>query len=67
MNLLKYLLGFLQGSNDTDTDLQGLDDEAIKGKLRELVESGKKIQAIKTARKAYGFGLKEAKDFVEQL
>ncbi|MBW8015430.1 MAG: hypothetical protein FVQ82_04525 [Planctomycetes bacterium] len=71
MGFIKSLLGILQGNNtrseDNNTDLQSLDDDAIKAELKELVESGKKIAAISAARKAYNCGLREAKDIVEQL
>lgn len=33
----------------------------------DLLDRGKKIQAIKKAREYYGFDLKEAKDYVERL
>ncbi|RAV08902.1 ribosomal protein L7/L12 [Paenibacillus contaminans] len=36
-------------------------------RLRMLLTSGKKIQAIKEFREASGLGLKEAKDYVENL
>ena len=36
-------------------------------KILELVQVGEKIQAIKLAREVYGFDLKEAKEFVEEL
>ena len=42
-------------------------DEADDDKLRELLRSGQKIQAIKLYRERTGVGLKEAKDAVERL
>jgi large subunit ribosomal protein L7/L12 len=35
--------------------------------LLELLQQGKKIEAIKRARQRYDFGLKEAKDHVDYL
>jgi ribosomal protein L7/L12 len=32
-----------------------------------ILANGKKIEAIKVAREKYGLGLKEAKDYVEQM
>lgn len=42
-------------------------DDQLMMKLKRLVQSGEKIQAIKVYRDATGVGLKEAKDFVDQL
>jgi ribosomal protein L7/L12 len=35
--------------------------------LEQRVARGNKIEAIKLAREKYGFGLKEAKDYVERM
>lgn len=45
----------------------GLSDDQLLTKLKSLVQAGQKIQAIKIYREATGVGLKEAKDFVDQL
>ncbi|MCH5583603.1 ribosomal protein L7/L12 [Shimazuella sp. AN120528] len=39
----------------------------IDAQLLELVQEGKKIEAIKRAREKYDLGLKEAKDYVENI
>lgn len=36
-------------------------------RAQQALAAGKKIEAIKLLREEYGFGLKEAKDFVERL
>ena len=41
--------------------------EEIVNTLRELIQQGKKIQAVKEAREQLNIGLKEAKDLVEAL
>lgn len=42
-------------------------DSALDKELRSLIEEGKKIKAIKKLRMVTGFGLKEAKDYVDNL
>jgi ribosomal protein L7/L12 len=42
-------------------------DPAAENQLREMIASGQKIEAIKRVREQTGLGLKEAKDYVEQL
>jgi ribosomal protein L7/L12 len=42
-------------------------DPAAESQLREMVARGQKIEAIKRVRELTGLGLKEAKDYVEQL
>jgi ribosomal protein L7/L12 len=42
-------------------------DPAAENELREMVARGQKIEAIKRVRELTGLGLKEAKDYVEQL
>lgn len=41
--------------------------EDVSPAVLELVRMGKKIQAIKLFREETGFGLKEAKDFIDSL
>ncbi len=49
-------------------DLSGLTGKALKlGEIQNLIQSGKKIEAIKLFRETFGVGLKEAKDAVEAL
>ncbi|MCB2292985.1 ribosomal protein L7/L12 [Clostridium algoriphilum] len=45
----------------------GVPQEPLDDELRNLINEGKKIQAIKEVRKATGLGLKEAKDYVDNL
>lgn len=47
----------------SDDDL----DAAIVEEITEQLAGGRKIEAIKTYRQATGRGLKEAKDFIDQL
>lgn len=42
-------------------------DQLDVNELRGLVASGRKVQAVKRVRKATGWGLKQAKDFVDAL
>lgn len=46
----------------SDTDLKSMDIE-----LKNLIAEGKKIEAIKKCRMITGFGLKEAKEYVDLL
>ena len=39
----------------------------LPGEIAEAVRAGQKIQAIKLYRQSSGVGLKEAKDFIEEL
>jgi hypothetical protein len=43
------------------------DKKKMEGRIVELVERGEMIEAMKVARGLYGFSLKEAKEFVEEL
>jgi hypothetical protein len=43
------------------------DKTKMEARIIELVERGEMMQAMKMARQLYGFSLKEAKDFVEEL
>lgn len=45
----------------------GITEPTLDEKLKNLVEDGKKIKAIKELRMATGLGLKEAKDYVDNL
>lgn len=42
-------------------------NEGVNDRIRELMKSGDKLGAIKLYRERTGAGLKEAKDYVEQL
>jgi hypothetical protein len=60
----------LEEAQAEDRDLQPSPSdsrEQMEEKILELVENGRKIQAIGLARKTYGMSLREAKDFVEGL
>lgn len=41
--------------------------EEVKGELMSLISKGKRIEAIKRYRVVTGIGLKEAKDYIDQL
>jgi ribosomal protein L7/L12 len=43
------------------------DTQALNSELKRLIQSGKKISAIKLARQKKGFDLKAAKEYVEGL
>ena len=45
----------------------GITESPLDEHLKILVNDGKKIQAIKELRKSTGLGLKEAKDYVDNL
>jgi len=45
----------------------GITEPPLDEQLKILVNDGKKIQAIKELRKSTGLGLKEAKDYVDNL
>lgn len=45
----------------------GMLTESQEAKLREILESGRKIEAVKQYREYTGAGLKESKEFVEAL
>jgi len=45
----------------------GVPQEPLDDELRSLIEKGEKIKAIKKVREATGLGLKEAKDYVDNL
>lgn len=58
------LLGARPAARPAPTPLPPTDVEA---EARMLVAAGRKIEAIKLVRDATGMGLKQAKDFVEDL
>ncbi|MGE7859906.1 hypothetical protein ACQKOA_02450 [Bacillus mobilis] len=39
----------------------------INNELRQLIEEGKKVKAVKRVREAFGFSLLEAKQYVDKL
>lgn len=45
----------------------GVPQEPLDDELKSLKEKGEKIKAIKKLREATGLGLKEAKDYVDNL
>lgn len=45
----------------------GVPEPSIANELRALVAEGKRVQAIKKARMTLGLGLKEAKEYVDDL
>lgn len=43
------------------------EEPAVNDQLRNLVKEGKKVQAVKEAREAFGYSLLEAKEYVDGL
>lgn len=54
-------------SETNDFTVPTADKEKMERRIMELVEQGQMIEAVKLTRTRYGYSLKEAKDFVEQL
>jgi len=54
-------------SETRDYTVEPADKAAQEMQILELARSGKTIDAIKLARKRYGYSLRQAKDFVEEL
>lgn len=50
---------------DIDIDIHSISEEDKE--IVNLIQRDRKIEAIKRTREIYGFGLKEAKDYVEDL
>lgn len=58
----------LKGEEQADSDIETepkLNDEEFDGRLRKLLEKGRKIDAIKLYREQTGASLKEAKEAIE--
>ncbi len=49
------------------SDMRGMDNPILDGRIRSLLARRKKIEAVKIYREEYGVGLKEAKDAVDQI
>lgn len=59
---------FYSMSRTPFVDMSALKGRALKiAEIRQLIHDGKKIEAIKVFREAFGTGLKEAKDAVEAI
>ena len=52
---------------DQIMDYLGIEDVNINEELKELIADNKKIPAIKRLRQETGMGLKEAKEYVDNL
>lgn len=52
---------------DQIMDYLGIEDVNIDEELKELIADNKKIPAIKRLRQETGMGLKEAKEYVDNL
>jgi ribosomal protein L7/L12 len=63
LNRMEQLLRLI--AEKMEIELDTISDKDIE--ILRLAEQGKKILAIKRAREIYGYGLKEAKDYVEKL
>jgi large subunit ribosomal protein L7/L12 len=70
-NSLMYMSGLSKptlNTPSTSPDMNRVSPQSdLDDKLRMLIASGKRIQAIKEYREASGLGLKEAKDYVDSL
>lgn len=45
----------------------GVSEETLEFEVRELLARGRKVEAVKKVRELTGWGLREAKDFVDSL
>jgi ribosomal protein L7/L12 len=63
LNRSERILG--QIAENLEIDIHSISDEDKD--IADLIQRDRKIEAIKRAREIYGFGLKEAKDYVEDL
>lgn len=49
------------------SEMQMNNDPIMDNKIRSLLAKGKKVEAVKIYREEHGIGLKEAKDYVDQI
>jgi ribosomal protein L7/L12 len=49
------------------SDQVGVPEDPVNNDLRILISEGKKIEAIRKCRESTGLGLKEAKDYIDDL
>jgi large subunit ribosomal protein L7/L12 len=57
----------LAASSSPGSQPVGVSRETLAFEVRQLLARNRKIQAVKRVREATGWGLKEAKDFVDSL
>jgi len=55
------------GSIEPSSEIQQSAEPVLDAKIRSLLSQRKKIEAVKIYREEYGVGLKEAKDYVDQI
>lgn len=60
------LTWFLMGSKVPPGPVRPASEQCV-AQVRELVRQGRKLEAIKLVRKETGMGLKETKDYVDEL
>lgn len=60
LQLITKEMGIVEGEPE-------INKAEINKELRQLVEAGKKVKAIKRVREAFGFSLLEAKQYVDKL
>lgn len=67
MSIFKQLFKGNSSSKEKAPQPPAVLDDTLKFEARELLARGKKIQAVKLVREQTGWGLKQAKDFVDSL
>ncbi|HDR7612692.1 TPA: hypothetical protein QCX47_004387 [Bacillus mycoides] len=70
LQLITKEMGIVEGEpeiNKAEINKAEINKAEINKELRQLVEAGKKVKAIKRVREAFGFSLLEAKQYVDKL
>ena len=67
MSIFKRIFGKKDEFEPEEMTPDSAANESLKFEARDLLAQGKKIQAIKLVRAQTGWGLKQAKDFVDSL
>ncbi|HDR3886781.1 TPA: hypothetical protein QCO65_006015 [Bacillus cereus] len=65
LQLITKEMGIVEG--EPEINKAEINKAEINKELRQLVEAGKKVKAIKRVREAFGFSLLEAKQYVDKL
>jgi len=63
----RYVASLEQNAAVEASPLQTAPNDAMKFAARDLLAQGKKIQAVKLVKEQTGWGLKQAKEFVDSL
>lgn len=67
VNTLKSQVSRISLKLDKIAKQVGVEEPDIDSELRDLIVQGKKVEAIKKLREFTGLGLKEAKEYVDNL